>query len=55
MFEAVENVVTFKIAFGGHVIVCGKKGGVLPTQCRGHLVPRPDIEFALFAFGVGVE
>ena len=53
--EPIENVVAFEIACRRHVVVAGEKLAVLDAELPDHLVIGPDVEFALLAFGIGIE
>ncbi len=55
MFETIEDVVTFEVAIGGHIILCSKVRGIVLAEHRFDLGERPDVELALLPLGIGIE
>ena len=53
--QPVEDIVAFEIAGRRHIVVPCKEFAVLDAEVTDDLVVGPDVEFALLAFGIGIE
>ena len=55
LIESIENIMALEIAPGAYVVKRSKECSIFRAQDLLDLLLRPDIEFALFALGIGIE